>query len=594
LNQVVSSNGAIKENVKLDHHQILDPVGGSLALSALVAAVPLILLLVLLGVVRMRSHLAAAWTLLAAGLIAVLAFKLPVLTTVSGALEGAAFGFFPIVWIMLNAVWINRLIQQSGHMRWIRYTFMRVSSDSRVQALVIAFCFGSLLEAMAGFGAPIVVVAAILLGLGFSPIRAATVAMFADAAGTAFGSVGNPIFALSKATGLPTFELGQMVGRQSSIVALFVPFLLILVLDGSRGLKQLWPVGLAIGLGFGVGQVVTSNFIAFQLADLVGALVASLAAVLLLRFWKPVTPEDMANQSFQEGGRVMEATPTTGSVVGSRGGLPATAHLLTPERGGFGTHIDPTDVPTRGQLIRAFAPYTILTVLLALVSIDGPFSTWAGSFFVKFQWPGIGKVIGNDGKPLTLDIFSINYLAATGSILLITGVISAAVLNVAPRIATKEYGRGLAQIKFAALTVMLVLAIAYIFNYSGQAVTIGVFLAGTGSAFIALSPVLGWLGVAATGSDTSANALFGAVQVASAHRTGFSPYLFAAANSEAGALGKLISPQNLAMAAAAVGLSGQEGTLLRRTFVWSLVYLVLFIAVLFLMAVGPLQFLVVH
>lgn len=578
----------------MNHHQILDPVGGSLALSALVAAVPLILLLVLLGVVRMRSHVAAAWSLLVAGLIAVLAFQLPVLTTVSGALEGAAFGFFPIVWIMLNAVWINRLIQESNHMRWIRYTFMRMSSDSRVQALVIAFCFGSLLEAMAGFGAPIVVVAAILLGLGFSPIRAATVAMFADAAGTAFGSVGNPIFALSKATGLPTLELGQMVGRQSSIVAFFVPFLLILVLDGYRGLRQLWPVGLVIGLGFGVGQVITSNFIAFQLADLFGAMVASLAAVLLLRFWKPVTPDDLAGQVFQEGGPIVKLAPA-GSATGTGREVRRTAGpLLTSESGGFGTHIDPTEVPTRGQLIRAFTPYTILTVLLALVSIDGPISTWVGSFLVKFRWPGIGTVVGSDGKPLTLDVFSINYLAATGTVLLITGVISTVVLRVTPRIAGKEYGRGAAQIKFAALTVMLVLAIAYIFNYSGQAVTIGVFLAGTGSAFIALSPVLGWLGVAATGSDTSANALFGAVQVASAHRLGVSPFLFAAANSEAGALGKLVSPQNLAMAAAAVGLSGQEGTLLRRTFVWSLIYLALFIVVLFLMAIGPLQLLVVQ
>ena len=574
-------------------HQILDPVGGSLALSALVAGVPLILLLVLLGVVRMRSHLAAAWSLLTAGLIAVLAFQLPVRTAVSGALEGAAFGFFPIVWIMLNAVWINRLIQESGHMRWIRYTFMRVSNDSRVQALVVAFCFGSLLEAMAGFGAPIVVVAAILLGLGFSPIRAATVAMFADAAGTAFGSVGNPIFALSKATGLPTLELGQMVGRQSALVALFVPFLLILVLDGSRGLKQLWPVGLVIGLGFSVGQLVTSNFIAFQLADLFGALVASLGAAVLLRFWTPVTPDDMAGQLFQDGERKVQAAPAALAVATGGGRGPASA-LLTSEAGGFGTHIDPTDVPTRGQLIRAFAPYAILTVLLALVSIEGPVSTWASGLLVKFRWPGVGTVIGNSGKPLTLDVFSINYLAATGSVLLLTGVMSAVVLKVAPRVAAREYGRGAAQIKFAALTVVLVLAIAYIFNYSGQAVTIGVFLAGSGSAFIALSPVLGWLGVAATGSDTSANALFGAVQVAAAHRTGYSPYLFAAANSEAGALGKLVSPQNLAMAAAAVGLSGHEGALLRRTFVWSLVYLALFIGVLFLMAVGPLQFLVVH
>lgn len=569
------------------HHQILDPVGSSLALSALVAAVPLILLLVLLGVVRMRSHVAAAWSLLVAGLIAIFAFQLPLLTTVSGALEGAAFGFFPIVWIMLNAVWINRLIQESGHMKWIRYTFMRVSEDSRVQALVIAFCFGSLLEAMAGFGAPIVVVAAILLGLGFSPIRAATVAMFADAAGTAFGSVGNPIFGLSKVTGLSAVDLGDMVGRQSSIIAVFVPFLLILVLDGVRGLKQLWPVGLAIGIGFGIGQGITSNFIAFQIADLVGAVVASLAAVVLLRMWKPATPDDVGGRLFQEGGRLVEG-------VAREGGSRTAGSLLTAEDAGFGTHIDPTETPTRAQVIRAFMPYAILTVLLALVSIDGPVSTWAGSFLVKFHWPGIGTVIGHSGKPLTLDLFKIDYLAATGSVLLITGVISAIIFKVGPRVAVREYGRGANQIKFAALTVMLVLAIAYVFNYSGQAVTIGVLLAGTGGAFIALSPVLGWLGVAATGSDTSANALFGAVQAAAAHRLGFSPFLFAAANSEAGALGKLISPQNLAMAAAAVGLAGQEGTLLRRTFPWSLIYLALLIGLLFLMAIGPLQFLVVH
>jgi lactate permease len=577
------------------HHQILAPVGGSLALSALVGALPLVLLLVLLGVVRMRSHWAAAWSLLAALVVAVFAFRLPVIPALSGAAEGAMFGFFPIVWIILNAVWLNRLIQQSGYLRWVRYTFMGLSDDSRVQALIIAFCFGSLLEAMAGFGAPIAVVAAILLALGFSPIRAATVAMFADAAGTAFGSVGNPIFALSKATGLPAEQLGEMVGRQSAIVAFFVPFVLLLALDGTRGLRQLWPVGVATGLGFGVGQYVTSNFIAFQLADLIGALVASAAAVVLLRIWSPSAPPEPEHEDGTE--PTASDRPSTADGPGTAGQQrrtrPRTGSLLSAERAGLGATLEPTETPTRVQLVRAFSPYAVLTVLLALVSIDGPIARWVNGFTTKFRWPGV-RVVDSNGKQLTLDQFSVNWLGATGTVLLITGLISMVVLRVAPRAGLREYARAAVQIRWAAATVMLVLAFAYVLNYSGQAVTIGTFLAGAGGAFIVLSPVLGWLGVAATGSDTSANALFGAVQVASAEHIGLSPYLLAAANSEAGALGKLVSPQNLAMAAAAVGMSGQEGSLFRRTFPWSLIYLALFIVVVYLMAVGPLTWMVVR
>ncbi|MFB9838605.1 L-lactate permease, partial [Actinoallomurus acaciae] len=226
------------------------PIGGSPALSAVVAAVPPALLLVLLGVFRVRSDLAAAGSLLAALATAVFAFHLPAVTAVSGTAQGVAFGVFPIVWIMVNALWVNRLLDASGLLSVVRDTFAGVSPDHRIQALVLAFCFGSVLEALAGFGAPAVVVAAILLALGLTPIRAATVAMFADAAGTAFGSMGTPIVALSTATNLPAAELGRMVGRQAAIVAVFMPFVILLVLDGRRGLRELWPVGLAAGLGF--------------------------------------------------------------------------------------------------------------------------------------------------------------------------------------------------------------------------------------------------------------------------------------------------------------------------------------------------------
>lgn len=546
------------------YQQILDPIGGSVALSALIAAIPLVLLLVLLGVFRMRSHWAAGLSLLVALLIAVFAFRMPALSALSGTVQGAAFGVFPIVWIIVNAVWVNRLIDTSGLMSVVRQTFTKVSADYRIQALVVAFCFGSVLEAMAGFGAPIVVIAAILMALGFTPIRAATVAMFADSAGTAFGSMGNPIIALSKAANLPVVQLGQMVGRQSSIVAVFVPFVLLLVLDGKRGLRQLWPVGLVAGLAFAVGQFVTSNFLAYPLADLIGALVATAAATALVQVWSPAVPAGISEAS------------GPGAVK---------AH----------TGQSPEDYSTDFSLatrLRAFTPYLLLIVLLALVSISNPVAHFADHLSIEFRWPGTGA-IGINGKPLTLDTFEFNWLNATGTVLLITGLISIAVLRVPMRTALREYVRAAVQIKRAAITVILVLALAYAMNYSGEAVIIGTWLAGAGGAFVLLSPVLGWLGVAATGSDTSANALFGAVQVAAANHLGMSRFLLAAANSEAGALGKLISPQNLAMAAAAVGMAGREDTLFRRTFPWSVVYLVAF-AILLCLMTGPLSWLVVR
>lgn len=560
-------------------HQILAPVAGSLALSALVGALPLVLLLILLGWVRMASHYAAAISLIAALGVAVLAFRLPVGTALSGAAEGAAFGVFPIVWIILNAVWLSRLLQSSGYLDSIRQVFMRLSTDSRIQALIISFCFGSLLESLAGFGAPIAIVAAILLGLGFSPVRAAIVAMFADAAGTAFGSVGNPVFALSKATGLPAAQLGAMTGREAAILSVFVPFVLLLALDGARGIRQLWPLGLVTGLGFAVGQFLVSNYVAFQLADLIAAVLASLAAIALLRLWSPAGSDQDTIPGLQ---------PKNGP------GTARNPERATPRLQAASGPIDAAlDSTSRTSMLRAFTPYAVLTVLLALVSIDGPVSRWVNGSTTNFRWPG-AHVIGSNGKPLTLEQFSINWLGATGTILLVTGLISLVVLGVSVRDAAREYGKAAAQCKRAVVTVILVLAFAYVLNYSGQAVTIGTLLARTGFAFTALSPILGWLGVAATGTDTSANALFGAVQVAAAQNIGLPPSLFAAANSEAGALGKLVSPQNLAMAAAAVGIGGQEGTLFRRTFPWSLVYLVLLIVVCFLMAIGPLTWLVVR
>jgi lactate permease len=464
---------------------------------------------------------------------------------VSGTAQGIAFGLFPIVWIMVNAVWLNRLLDASGLLAVVRDTFAGVSPDRRVQALVLAFCFGSVLEALAGFGAPVIVIAAILLAMGLAPVRAATVAMFADAAGTAFGSMGNPIAVLARAANLPAVELGRMLGRQSAIVAVVVPFVILLVLDGRRGLRELWPVGLAAGLGFAIGQVVTSNLGVYQLADLAGASLATLAAAVLLWRWSPGEPATLD-----------EPGPTPHS--------PATR-------------------------LRAFTPYLVLVVLLASVSIGGPVARSATGLGVGFRWPGVSVP---RGAPPGLDVFRFDWLNATGTVLLVTGLVSLPVLRLPVRAALREYGAALVRTRRATVTVTLVLGLAYVLNYSGQAVAIGDWLAGAGRAFVLLSPLLGWLGVAATGSDTSTNALFGAVQVAAAGRIGVSPVLLAAANSEAGVLGKLISPQNLAMAASVVGMAGREGTLFRRTFPWSVACLVGFTVLVYLMASGPLSWMV--
>lgn len=524
------------------YRQILAPVGGSLALSAVVAALPLVLLLVLLGGFRMRSDLAAACGLLAALAVAALAYRMPAATAVSGAAQGAAFGLAVIVWILVNAVWVNRLVDAAGLLAVVRRTFAGVSPDRRVQALVLAFCFGSLLEAMAGFGAPIAVVAAILLALGLPPVRAATVAMFADSAATAFGSMGTPITALARAANLPAADLGRMVGRQSAIVAVFVPFVILLVLDGRRGPRELWPVGLAAGLGFAAGQLAASNLLAYQVADLVGALTATAATAVLLRARAPARSVP---------GRLTAAT------------------------------------------LRAFSPYAVLTALLTLVSLAGPVARFTARLGARFSWPG-ADVAGLDGRPLGLRAVRYDWLSATGTVLLVTGIVSAAMLRLPVRTALREYGAAVREVRRAGVTVASVLALAYLMNYSGQAVTVGAWLAGLGGAFVLLSPVLGWLGVAATGSDTSANALFGALQATAAHRIGVSPVLLAATNSEAGVLGKLVSPQNLAMAAAVTGLAGQEGTLFRRTFPWSAGCLAGFAVLVWLMATGPLSWLVVR
>jgi lactate permease len=524
------------------YQQILDPVAHSLAWSSLIAALPLLLLFVMLGALRVTAWVASLVSLVLAIALAIFVYGMPLGQTLLAGTEGAAFGFFPILWIVINAIWVYQMTVETGHFDVLRRSFAQVSDDQRVQAVIIAFSFGALLEALAGFGTPVAVTSVMLMALGFRPLKAAALSLTANTAPVAFGAMATPILTLGKVTGLPSDTLGAMVGRQTPILALFVPLVLVAIVDGWRGLRETWPVALVCGIVFGIGQYATSNFLSVPLADVVASLLSAAAVVAMVRIWRPRTEHAPAVIA---GGAADEPTPEF-------------AHRVE----------NPDD---RAEVMKAYAPYVIVIIVFVICQITAV-KNLLDKATLKFDWPGI-HVVSTTGKPVSLNQFTLNLLTTPGTQMLIAGVITMAVLKLSVPRAVKAYGSTLFQLRFAIVTVMLVLALAFVMNLSGQTITLGTWMAGAGGAFALLSPVLGWLGTAVTGSDTSANSLFGALQVTAANQAGLSDVLMAASNSSGGVLGKMISPQNLAIAAAAVGMNGKEGDIFRRVVVWSLVFL---------------------
>ncbi|EFL41027.1 L-lactate permease [Streptomyces griseoflavus] len=512
--------------------QELEPVAGSLGLSALVAALPLVIVLVLLGGVRMKAHLAGLIGLLAAVLVACLAYGMPLDQTLSSGVQGAVFGLFPIMWIVINALWVYRMTVRTRHFDVLRRSFGRLSDDPRIQALVIAFCFGALLEALAGFGAPVAISAVMLVALGFDPVRAAVVALVANTAPVAFGAMGTPVVTLAQVTGLPLDSVASVVGRQTPLLALVVPLVLVWLVDGRRGLRETWVPALVCGVAFAVAQFVASNYVSAQLADIGAALAGAGALVAVPR----------------------SRVPATESVRAS---------VLTGARSEELDEEDP-----RGEVVRAYAPYALIVAIFSVAQIPAV-KDWLAGATQTYDWPFL-DVAGPDGEPVGGNVFTWPIVSTGGTLVLIAGVFTAAVIGVRAGVAVKEWLATVHELRFAILTVTSVLALAYVMNLSGQAATIGHFVAAAGAGLAFLSPVLGWFGVAVSGSDTSSNALFGALQVTAAQQSGLSPELLAAANSSGGVLGKMISPQNLTIACAAVGLAGREGDLLRKVLPWSL------------------------
>lgn len=515
--------------------QQLAPLADSLGLSALTAALPLLTVLVLLGVLRTKAHVAAVAGLFVALLVALAVYRMPVDQALSSMVQGAVFGLFPIMWIVVNALWIYNMTVRTRHFDVLRRSFGRFSDDPRIQGVMVAFCFGALMEALAGFGAPVAISAVMLIALGFSPVRAAVVSLVANTAPVAFGALATPVITLAQVTGQPVDTMAAYVGRQTPVLAVFVPLVLLLLIDGKRGLREAWAPALVCGIAFAVAQFLVSNYVAAELTDIASALAGAAALVLMPGARRTARAE------------VKEAVLT---------GAAAT------------TTVEETPRDSRRDIVLAYTPYGIIVAIFAIAQIPA-IKTLLAKATVNFHWPLL-NIVNSAGKAVSGNRFTLALLAAGGTLVLIAGIIAAIVLPLSTKDALSEYRKTVYQLRFAILTVASVLALAYVMNLSGQTTTIGNFVAGAGKGLAFLSPILGWFGVAVSGSDTSSNALFGALQYGAAGKAGLSQNLLAAANSSGGVLGKMISPQNLTIACVAAQLPGEEGGLLRKVLPWSL------------------------
>ena len=549
---------------------------GSLTLSALVALLPLVTIFVLLGVLKWKAHFAALGSLAVAIVVAMFFGMSPGLALLS-ATEGAVFGLFPIMWIVFTAIWLYQVTVISGRFEDLRGAFHLISDDPRVQAIIIAFCFGGLLEALAGFGAPVAITGVMLMALGFSPVRAAIVVLLANTAPVAFGAIGTPIITAGTLTGIPYAEIGAYVGRQTPLLAFIVPLLLVFLVDGRRGVRQTWPVALSVGLTFAVAQFVASNYLSVELTDIVAALAGLVAAVVTLKVWTPQGGTEAAERLADEYRADMPDGPSITGGSGNTGGTGRTDDSVGAPGGRVQTRTAQEELTlhadglTRSKLLMAFFPYLLIIAVFSLAKLFTPLKDFLGARDVKIPWPGLdGNVLSAAGRPVSSTVYTFPWLSSPGTLLLICGFITALVYRVSIRQALGELAATAVKLRWAFLTVATVLALAYVMNLSGQTITIGVWIAGTGAAFAFLSPILGWLGTAVTGSDTSSNALFATLQQTAAQQAGLDPTLLVAANTSGGVVGKMISPQNLTIAATAVGIVGRESELFRKVVLWSI------------------------
>jgi L-lactate transport len=508
------------------------PIGDSLAWSALAAAVPIFVLLLLLGVFRRPAWIAALSGLAGAMVIAVGVYDMPVGLAVSSTAYGAAFGLFPIGWIVYWAIVLYRITLETGKFEIIKDSIGGLTSDRRLQAMLIAFALGAFIEGAAGFGTPVAVAAAMLTGLGFSPFFAAAICLLANTAPVAFGSIGIPVVTLAEVTGLDEGLLSAWVGRLCAPVAVFIPAYLILVMGGLKALKGVMPAAVVCGVAFASMQFIVSNYIGPHLVDIIAALTAIIGLVVLFKFWQPSDDFHMEGESHAM--------------------LDIKKHSLR-------------------ETLLAWSPYLFL-VFFVLIWGTPATARILNLVSVPIQWPGLHNIV--ERVPPAVDaaapyqaVFNLNWLAAAGTACALATVAAAIVLRVSAGMYVRLLGSVAVQLFFSLLTIASVLGLAFLMNYSGATVTLGLAFAATGVLFPYFSAMLGWLGVFLSGSDTSANALFGNLQVVTSNQLSFDPAIMASANSAGGVMGKMISLQSLAVAVAATGMArSQEGQLFRFTF----------------------------
>ncbi len=526
------------------------PVFDSLAASALVAVVPAVVLLGLLAFFHVRAHWAALAGLAAVLAAAVLVYHMPVQMALAASAYGALYGLLPIGWIVLNVVFLYDITVKTGQFEIVRHSIAGLSADRRIQALLIAFSFGAFIEGAAGFGAPVAISAAMLIGMGFRPLLAASLSLIGNTAPVAFGSLGIPIIALAEVTGLPLLDLSAMVGRQLPVFSLLIPFWLVAAMTGWRGMLQVWPVCLVGGLSFAVVQFLVSNFHGPWLVDTASALASMGAILLLLRFWRP----RMVWRFAEEAG-------------------PESAAVLLP----------------RSVVFRAWSPWLILTVAVFIWALPATKALLSGVGEMKFPIPALHQAVFK-APPLAPElkaesaIYTLNLLSATGTAPLLSALGAGLLLGLRPRELARTYLRTIWRVRLSLLTISGMLALAFTSRYAGIDSTLGLAFASTGPLFPFFSPLLGWIGVALTGSDTASNVLFGNLQQITAHQVGISPVLAAAANSTGGVMGKMIDAQSIVVAGVATGQQGQEGLILRSVFWHSLTLAALVGVLVFLQA----------
>jgi L-lactate transport len=523
--------------------------GRGLAFSAVVSSLPIVTLLFLLGVRRKPAWFAALWALLVAVVIALFAFRLPPSLTFSAAGYGAGFGLFPISWIVFWAITLYRITVEQGKFEIIKSSMGNLTSDARLQALLIAFAFGAFVEGAAGFGTPVAVAAAMLVGLGFSPFYASALCLVANTGPVAFGSIGIPVVTLAGITGLPLDKLSGAVGQLVAPLSLLLPCYLVCIMVGWRGMLEVWPAVVVVGGAFASVQFLMSNFVGPQLADILSSLCALGALLLLLRFWRPAKLWD----------RELEPVVPAGTEK--------KYSTLAPASG---------ERHTTGQLLGAWLPYGLLVILVLLWGYK-PVQAVLNHATVSFGWPVLhNRVLMMApvvAKPtLYKAIFQLNFLTASGTSCMFAALLTAVLLRMSPLAFARLLLSVCRELFLPTVTVTAVLAMAFVMNYCGATATLGLAFAASGALFPFFSPLLGWLGVFLTGSDTSANALFGNLQVVTAGHLGFEPTLMAAANSVGGVVGKMISVQNIAVAAAATAMTvADQAKLFRFTLRHSIV-----------------------